>query len=86
MTFNLCKNTLGKCDLGVVGYVSHHGWLGNWPFYTNTYALKIYVNPRDNNQRPLLTLHESEHDLVCDFVNGISIFRAQEIAEQCMHN
>ena len=29
MTFNLCKNTLGKCDLGVVGYVSHHGWLGN---------------------------------------------------------
>ena len=29
MTFNLSKNTLGKCDLGVVGYVSHHGWLGN---------------------------------------------------------
>jgi hypothetical protein len=29
VTFNLCKNTLGKCDLGVVGYVSHHGWLGN---------------------------------------------------------
>src|SRR3990167_9770209 len=46
------------------------GFLSNYlPFYKNTYALKLDVSPRDNNQRPLLTLHESEHELVRDFVN-----------------
>ena len=63
------------------------GYLSNYlPFYENTYALKLDVNPQENNQRPFLTLHESEHELMCDFVNGISITRAQEIAERCMHS
>lgn len=63
------------------------GYLSNYlPFYENTYALKLDVNPQQNNQRPLLVLHDSEHQLVCDFVNGISIPRAQEIAEHCMHS
>ncbi|MCL1049937.1 DUF2199 domain-containing protein [Shewanella abyssi] len=56
------------------------------PYYESTYALKLEVQPQENNQRPLLVPHESEHQLVIDFENGISISRAQEIAEKCMHS
>ncbi|MBB1440906.1 DUF2199 domain-containing protein, partial [Shewanella sp. SG41-4] len=65
----------------------YFGYLSNYlPYYENTYALKLDVQPQENNQRPLLVPHESEHKLVSDFENGISISRAQEIAETCMHS
>ncbi|QQX81035.1 DUF2199 domain-containing protein [Shewanella sp. KX20019] len=63
------------------------GYLSNYlPYYKNTYALKLEVQPQENNQRPQLVPHESEHQLVIDFKNGINISRAQEIAEKCMHS
>ena len=62
------------------------GYLSNYlPFYDNTYALKLDVYPQKNNNRPLLVPHQSEHPLVSDFEQGISVLRAQEIAEKCMH-
>src|SRR5690606_13167034 len=63
------------------------GYLSNYlPYYENTYALKLDVHPQEKNQRPLLVLHDAEHDLVSDFKNGISVSKAQEMAEQCMHS
>jgi len=63
------------------------GYLSNYlPYYENTYALKLDVQPQENNQRPKLIPHECDHQLVADFENGISISRAQEIAEKCMHS
>lgn len=65
----------------------YFGYLSNYiPSYENTYALKLDVQPRENNQRPDLILHDTEHELVNDFENGISVSKAQEIAEMCMHS
>jgi hypothetical protein len=64
----------------------YFGWLCNYlPYYENTYALATNVHPREGGDRPLLSLHESDHELYSDFVNGMSIQKAQEIAEKCMH-
>lgn len=65
----------------------YFSWFCNYlPYYNNTYALKADVHPRDNGNRPFIVLHECEHQLFTDFHHGISISRAQEIAEKCMHN
>lgn len=66
---------------------SYFGWFSNYlPYYESTYALETTVYPRPDGQRPYIMLHESKHPLYRDFKNGISISKAQEIAEKCMHN
>lgn len=65
---------------------SYFGWLCNGlPFYPDTRALKTNVRPRRGGIRPFVELQPSEHALVQDYLNGISVARAQEIAEQVMH-
>lgn len=65
----------------------YFGWFCNYlPCYENTYALKTDVHPRANGERPYIVLQDSSHQLELDFHRGISIAKAQEIAEQCMHN
>lgn len=77
-------------------YRSHHaqgdihtpyfGWLCNYlPWYSSTYALATSVHPLDSTHRPCLTLHEADHELIQDFKYGISIAKAQQIAELCLH-
>jgi hypothetical protein len=65
------------------------GWLCNKP---EVYAwdaprpADVYVQL--DGQRPKVVLHRSEHEndpLVIDQCNGISVARAQEIAEQALH-
>jgi hypothetical protein len=64
----------------------YFGYLCNYlPYYENTYALASDVNVQLGGNRPKLNLHESEHALAVDFKNGISVARAQEIAEFCTH-
>lgn len=64
----------------------YFGWLCNsLPFYPETYPMKTKVHPRAGKDRPRIVLEESDHPLALDFHNGISIERAQEIAEIAMH-
>ena len=66
---------------------SYFGWFCNYlPCYESTYSLKTNVHPRADGERPYIELQECEHSLYIDFKNGISISKAQEIAEKCMHN
>jgi hypothetical protein len=65
----------------------YFGWFCNvLPFYPDTLNLKTSVRPRIGNMRPYLLLEPTEHPLSMDFANGISIRRAQEIAEHVMHS
>jgi hypothetical protein len=43
------------------------------------------VRPRDGDSRPFIVLEETDHPLSIDYHNGISIAKAQEIAEAIMH-
>ena len=62
------------------------GWLCNsLPYYPKTYALKTHVHPRPNNTRPAVVPEKSDHPLLVDFYEGISVARAQEIAEAVRH-
>jgi hypothetical protein len=64
----------------------YFGWFCNYlGYYENTYALKTQVHPRAENNRPFIELEETDHPLSIDFHHGISIHRAQEIAEKIMH-
>lgn len=64
----------------------YFGWLCNYlPYYENTFALKTQVHPREGGTRPYIELENSGHPLCSDYHNGISIERAQEIAEVAMH-
>ena len=64
----------------------YFGWLCNYlPYYPNTYALKTQVHPREGNARPFIELDDTDHPLSVDFRRGISIEKAQEIAEQITH-
>lgn len=64
----------------------YFGWFCNYlPWYSDTYAMATDVRPQTGGDRPYLELHESEHELYLDYANGISIEKAQEIAEKCMH-
>lgn len=64
----------------------YFGWLCNYlPWYPDTYALATNVHPLDRDHRPCLTLHEADHELVHDFKQGISMAKAQQIAELCLH-
>jgi hypothetical protein len=55
------------------------------PWYPDSLNLKTEVHPRANNQRPFIVLEESGHPLAVDYHQGISVARAQEIAEAAMH-
>ncbi len=64
----------------------YFGWFCNYlPCYENTYALKTRVHTRVGDERPLIELERTEHPLTVDFHDGISVARAQELAEQVMH-
>jgi len=64
----------------------YFGWLCNsLPFYPETFPMKTQVHPRGNNTRPYIELEENDHPLAIDFHNGITISRAQEIAEIAAH-
>ena len=64
----------------------YFGWFCNYlPYYKNTYALKTHVHPRTGGIRPFIVLEESDHPLAVDYHNGITIERAQEIAEAALH-
>lgn len=64
----------------------YFAWFANYlPFYENTFGLRSFVRPRAGNERPVLKLQPCNHQLYLDFKNGISIERAQEIAEMVMH-
>lgn len=64
----------------------YFGWFCNTlPYYERTIELATNVHPQAGGARPCLSLHESDHELYTDFVNGISIEKAQKIAEIAMH-
>ena len=64
----------------------YFGWFCNYlPYYKNTYALKTKVHPRADGTRPYIVLEENDHPLSVDFHQGITVARAQEIAEVAMH-
>ncbi|GHA15118.1 DUF2199 domain-containing protein [Oceanisphaera arctica] len=65
---------------------TYFGWLCNYlPWYSNTYTLATSVHPLDGDHRPCITLHDADHELIHDFKLGISIAKAQQIAELCLH-
>jgi hypothetical protein len=64
----------------------YFGWLCNrLPYYKDTYALASDVCIRTDGTRPFLQLHEVDHELYEDSITGISIQKAQRIAESAMH-
>lgn len=65
---------------------SYFGWLCNYlPWYESTYALKTTVHPRSPGIRPCIELEESEHALSVDYHSGISVDKAQAIAQSFLH-
>jgi len=65
---------------------SYFGWLCSYlPYYEKTYALKTRIHPREGGTRPFIVLEKTDHSLSMDFHEGISIDRAQQIAEAAMH-
>lgn len=65
---------------------SYFGWFCNrLPYYPDTYTLKTSVRPRVGGVRPYIELEPTDHPLAIDFYNGLSIKRAQQIAESVMH-
>lgn len=58
---------------------------GNWHASRLSTPMKTQIYPRAGNERPRIELEESDHPLSLDFHNGISIERAQKIAEIAMH-
>ena len=64
----------------------YFGWFCSaLPYYENTWSLAADVHPQAGGDRPYLNLHETDHELYRDFSNGISIQKAQHIAELCLH-
>lgn len=64
----------------------YFAWFCNkLPYYENTLSLKSQVHPRSGKVRPYLELELSDHPLAIDFHQGISIQKAQNIAESLIH-
>ncbi len=64
----------------------YFGWFCNYlPAYPNTYALKTQVHPRTGGVRPWIELEDADHPLCQDYHQGISVQRAQALAEAVMH-
>ena len=51
------------------------------PGYASTYDLETTVRPAAGKGRPVVSLHKSDHQLFVDFSEGISVERAQALAE-----
>lgn len=65
---------------------AYFGWFcSKLLYYESTHLLATDVRPQADGQRPSLVLHETDHELYEDFVNGITIENAQRIAEIAMH-
>lgn len=65
---------------------AYFGWVcSKLPYYQNTYSLATDVHQQAEGKRSYLCLHEIENELYNDFKNGISIEKAQKIAEIAMH-
>lgn len=65
----------------------YFGWFcSELPHYDSTFSLATNVHPQANGDRPYLTLNEVDHEFYHDFKNGISVEKAQKIAELCMHS
>jgi hypothetical protein len=64
----------------------YFGWLCNkLSPYPDTLGLKALAHPKTNGRRPMITLEPTDHPLSVDFRDGLTIERAQQIAEQFMH-
>lgn len=64
----------------------YFGWFCNaLPYYESTYSLAANVHPQAEGTRPYICLHEADHELYMDQANGITIEKAQKIAEMVMH-
>jgi hypothetical protein len=64
----------------------YFGWFCNQlPFYPETLSLKTKVHPKAGGTRPLIELEPTDHPLALDFHQGISVERAQMIAETAKH-
>jgi len=60
-------------------------WFGflcnSLPGYRETQAMHATVRPQAGSQRPLIELHDSDHQLATDFRDGITVAEAQRLAE-----
>ncbi|MDE2331983.1 MAG: DUF2199 domain-containing protein [Bradyrhizobium sp.] len=54
-------------------------------YYPDTLGLNTLAHPKPNGQRPMITLEPTDHPLAVDFRDGLTIERAQQMAEQLMH-
>lgn len=74
-------------DPGRVEQPPYFGWLCNsLPGYPETLSLPLDVVTQELETRPLIVLHEGDHPLVVEQHEGISMERAQAIAELNMHD
>ena len=74
-----------NCDQSIEGDI-YFGWFCNsLPYYQDTYALATDVHLRPNGDRPYLAIHQAEHELYKDYVEGIDIEKARKVAELCIH-
>jgi hypothetical protein len=66
---------------------TYFGWFSNrLPFYPDTIGLKTQVHPRKGGLRPFLEIERAGHPLAEDLADGISVERAQHIAETFIHD
>lgn len=81
-SYRRCLDTWGDPDEAE----SWFGWFCNrLPFYPDTINLKCRVHPRKGGIRPWIELAPGDHPLAVDFNQGISLARAQQIAEAVHH-
>jgi hypothetical protein len=64
----------------------YFGWLSTeLPGYPSTLNLRTLVHTQPVGERPLIELEPTDHPLALEQRHGITIARAQEIAEQLLH-
>jgi hypothetical protein len=54
--------------------------------YECTWSLGTTVRPRSGKQRPVISINSSDHQLAVDFREGITVSRAQALAEQIIRH
>ena len=65
---------------------SYFGWFSNrLPGYPETLNLKTRVRPRGDNLRPWVELEPIDHLLSHDAQEGLTVARAQALAEPALH-
>ena len=60
--------------------------LKNADYYENTLGLHVNVETKVNRIRPKIIPHQSEHDLIKEWENGIRISEAERRVEKLMNN